>query len=61
MTNLTKKYIVVYNSEKEIILKEIENTGHVYPGFNCLFFETDNLQEFENYINQNNLIDVRNI
>ena len=61
MTNLTKKYIVVYNSEKEIIVKEIENTGHVYPGFNALFFETDNLQEFENFINQNNLKDVRNI
>lgn len=57
MNDLIKKYIVVYNENNEIILKETENNGHVFPGFGTLFFETNDLQEFENFINQNKLTD----
>lgn len=55
MNDLIKKYIVVYNINNEIILKELENTGHVFPGAGTLFFETNDLQEFEQFIIDNNL------
>lgn len=56
MKNLTKKYVVVYSLDNIIILKEYDNTGHVYPGLGTLYFETDDLQEFETFINDNGII-----
>lgn len=60
MNDLIKKYIVVYNENNEIILKEIENNGRVFPGAGTLFFETNDLQEFEQFIIDNNLIEINN-
>lgn len=57
MIDLNKKYILVYDSENKIIVKETENTGHVYPAVDLLYFETDNKDEFDNFIIENNLIE----
>ena len=61
MIDLNKKYIIVYNSENKIIVKETENTGHVYPAVGLFYFETDNKQEFDNFIIENNLIETDGI
>ena len=50
MIDLNKKYILVYDSENKIIVKETENTGHVYPAVDLLYFETDNKDEFDNLL-----------
>ena len=57
MIDLNKKYIVVYDSENKIIVNEIENTGYVYPAVGLFYFETDNKDEFDNFIIENNLIE----
>ena len=54
MIELNKKYIVVYK-DKTIIAEERNNTGSVYPAFDCQYFETDNEIEFDEYIKSNNL------
>lgn len=48
---LTKKYILLWNAENEILndYKE-ENTGKCYPAINVNYFESDVLQDVENKI-----------
>ena len=57
MIELNKKYIVVYNNET-IITEERNNTGYVYPAFDCQYFETDSEIEFDDFIANNNLIKI---
>ena len=58
MIELNKKYIVVYK-DNTIIAQEKDNTGHVYPAIDTQYFETDNENEFNQFIADNNLIDSR--
>ena len=54
MIQLTKKYIVVHNGTT--ILSRVENEGSVvYPAKGAQYFETDSVEEFEQYIAVNEL------
>ncbi|MPT33114.1 MAG: hypothetical protein E2600_15905 [Chryseobacterium sp.] len=53
---LNKPHIVVYNEEKNIIIK-LNNNTETFPGLNCFFAEFDEEENLAKFIAENNLVE----
>ena len=55
MTDLTKKFIVLHDNQKNVVFLERNFTGHCNPANDLQYFETDSESEFDNFLTDNNL------
>jgi len=57
---LTKQFVLVYNEEKQIIVKCLDNV-ETYPGKETYYAEFDTIEELDSFIKENEIIDLENI